>query len=283
MTDYKAISAGGWPAITADATSVSPQRPPGLEEIRTAVDIDGAAIIGNIASPEEAVATASRLLGERALRVKSQFEATRTGYLANQSKLAAAGPDRWGRVRRFTPPGEVLTPHNDGYGFGDLAPDYLFLWCERPDPRAGASWLIDGVRLLGALEADEATTELAAFCRTVPIDHSEPGFLRHDPAPIARLLATGRLQVRHNPYMVPAAGPEEATDAGLVAAWAEAVSTARERAYRFFLSAGDLLCIDNYRMLHGRDPYFDERRRLVAIWGWTTDSVAVPDRDMHLV
>lgn len=275
--------AGGWPTVTADATSLAPYRSSQPDNARNALHIDGAAVVTGLSSAEAAIAAARDLLDGRALRVKPQFEATRTGYLASQAKLATGGPDRWGRVRRFSPPSEVLIPHNDGYGFGDLAPDYLFLWCERPDPDAGESWLIDGAGLLRALETDEATADLAAFCWSVPIDHSEPGFIQNPPAPVARSLPGGRTQVRHNPYMVPAPGPDEATHAPLISAWAAAVTTARERAHRFRLSAGDLLCIDNYRMMHGRDPYFDERRRLVAIWGWTTEAVQVPDHDMHLV
>ena len=27
--------------------------------------------------------------------------------------------------------------HNDGYGFGDFAPDHIFLWCDTPCPSAG--------------------------------------------------------------------------------------------------------------------------------------------------
>ena len=31
-----------------------------------------------------------------------------------------------------------------------------------------------------------------------------------------------------------------------------------------------MICIDNYRMLHGRDAYVDVERMVVSIWGWTT-------------
>jgi hypothetical protein len=36
-------------------------------------------------------------------------------------------------------------------------------------------------------------------------------------------------------------------------------------------------------MMHGRDPYTDDDRRVVSIWGWSTDAVDVPDRELHLV
>jgi gamma-butyrobetaine dioxygenase len=69
----------------------------------------------------------------------------------------------------------------------------------------------------------------------------------------------------------------------MVSAWCDAVITARDRAHRFSLQAGQLLCIDNYRMMHGRDAYHFEGRRVTSIWGWTTDAVDVPVDALHLV
>jgi alpha-ketoglutarate-dependent taurine dioxygenase len=278
-----AITAQEWPMITADQASCLPASARSSDEAATLMAASGAAIISGVTSLEEAVATASAVLGERAVRVKPQFEATAAGYLADQAKLASSGPDRLGRVRRFTPPEDVMPAHNDGYGFGDLAPDHIFLWCETADPSGGASWLVDGSGLLGSLDTDPGTVGLAAFCREEPIDHSEPGFITNPPALIARQVASGRQQVRHNPYLAPVEGASEATHAPMVAAWCDAVITARDRAHRFSLQPGQLLCIDNYRMLHGRDGFTDPARKVVSIWGWTTDAVDIPDRDMHLV
>lgn len=277
------IAGDDWPMITADSGSCLPEEAPGWERAGELVRRDGAALITGIDTLDDAVVAARAMLGDRAVQVKPQFEATTAGYLANQVKVAGSGPDRRGRVRRFTPPGEIMIPHNDGYGFGDLAPDYLFLWCEKPDPSGGASWVVDGVRLLEALTEETSSAPLATFCWSEPIDHSEPGFIVNQPAPVARLLPGGRRQVRHNPYLTPVASDHEAADAPMVAAWCEVVTTARDRAHRFALQAGQLLCIDNYRMMHGRDPYTDDDRRVVSIWGWSTDAVDVPDRELHLV
>jgi gamma-butyrobetaine dioxygenase len=278
-----AITASEWPMITAESASCVPATADSPLDGAALLAATGAAIIGGVSSLEDAVATARTVLGDRAVRVKPQFEATAAGYLADQARLATSTPDRLGRVRRFTPPDEVMPPHNDGYGFGDLAPDHIFLWCETPDATGGASWLLDGSRLLASFDTDPDTAELAAFCRDEPIDHSEPGFIANPPAPIARQLPSGRQQVRHNPYLAPVEGPSEATHAPMVAAWCDAVVTARDRAQRFSLQPGQLLCIDNYRMLHGRDGFGDQARKVVSIWGWTTDAVDIPDRDMHLV
>jgi alpha-ketoglutarate-dependent taurine dioxygenase len=278
-----AITAQEWPMITAERASCLPALAPSPDAAAALVAEQGAAIIPGIFTEEEAVATARAMLGPQAVRVKPQFEATAAGYLADQAKLARSGPDRLGRVRRFTPPEDVMPPHNDGYGFGDLAPDYIFLWCDTPDAGGGASWLVDGSRLLDTFDTDAGTAGLAAFCRDEAIDHSEPGFITNAPAPIARQVPSGRLQVRHNPYLAPVEGASEADHAPMVAAWCDAVLTARDRAHRFSLEPGQLLCIDNYRMLHGRDGYQDRSRKVVSIWGWTTDAVDVPDRDIHLV
>ena len=61
-----------------------------------------------------------------------------------------------------------------------------------------------------------------------------------------------------------------------VETWGRAVAEARNTGPRFRLAAGQMACIDNYRMLHGREAYQDEARMVVSIWGWTHEAVAVP-------
>jgi hypothetical protein len=51
----------------------------------------------------------------------------------------------------------------------------------------------------------------------------------------------------------------------------------------FRLAAGERVCVDNYRVLHGRDGHSDPRRRVCSIWGWSTDAVAVPDGPLDVV
>ena len=271
------------PVLDLDA-SIVPRRAASAEEAAALVVGDGAAVVDGCPTLEAAVATATAVLGDRLAKVAPQFEATSSGYLANLAKLAGQRPDRRGRVRRFTPPDEVMVAHNDGYGFGDLAPDHLFLWCETADPGGGASWLVDGVALLRQLEARPDQRDLARFCWDVPVDHSEPGFLEHAPSPIARQVEPGRVQVRHQPYLAGVWGsPDRARHDAQVEAWHEAVRSARDRAERFHLEPGQLLCVDNYRVLHGRDPYGFDGRKVVSIWGWTTEAVAMPEQPVHLV
>ena len=49
---------------------------------------------------------------------------------------------------------------------------------------------------------------------------------------------------------------------------------------RFTLEPGEALCIDNYRMLHGRGPFTGERM-LWRIWAWTPGSNGVPTGPLH--
>jgi hypothetical protein len=271
-------------ADTVLDASVVPQRAATPGDALELVRRDGAAVVGGLAAVDLAIGFATAILGEQAVRVAPQFEATTSGFLANQAKLASAAADSRGRVRRFTPPDEVMPAHNDGYGFGDLAPDYLFLWCERSDPSGGASWLLDGALLLDLLAAQPESANLARFCWDEAIDHSEPGFVVNPPVPIARRLPSGRVQVRHNPYLAARAGaPDDARDQALVDGWCDAVRQARDRAERFRLEPGELLCVDNYRVLHGRDGYLLAERKVVSIWGWSHDAVDVPDRPVAIV
>lgn len=284
MTPIPMATSGTFPTITAERTSLCPKAAATPDEAADLVGAEGAAIASGIETLDDAVAFARAVLGSRVVRLGPQFEATTSGYLANAAKVAKDGPDERGRVRTFSAPDEAMVPHNDGYGFGDYGPDYVFLWCERPDTDAGASWLLDGRGILESLALDSGNADLAGFCWEVPIEHSEPNFIVHPPAPIARRIDTGRVQIRHNPYQVSAPGDPEADAHDLVVnRWHEAVFTARSRAHRFRLDAGDLLCADNYRLLHGRDPYSDPMRKVVSIWGWSDQAVAVPDRPVSIV
>lgn len=244
-------------------------------EARGLVALDGAALVSGLASLDEAVAFAGSVLGERRVKLAPQFEATKASMDRTGPIVAAQAVDERGRKRMLGSYDKTQPAHNDGYAFGDFAPDHVFLYCERPCPIGGASFLVDALRLVTLLGADDP--ELARFCWEVPIDHSEPNFPQGSLAPIARLTNGGRAQVRSHPYQLPALGPHEAEHLPWVKRWGMAVAEARSTGPRFRLEAGQLICIDNYRMLHGRDAYVDTDRKVVSIWGWTTSAVAVPD------
>jgi hypothetical protein len=48
------------------------------------------------------------------------------------------------------------------------------------------------------------------------------------------------------------------------------------RAPRFLLHPGDLLCVDNYRVFHGREPYTGYDRILHKLWAWSDMAFGLP-------
>jgi hypothetical protein len=256
-----------------EAVGVAPRRARGLEEARHAVAQDGAAILGGIGSERVAVAILGAFLAEQAVRVDTQFEAT-GGEIAD---VPVAADGRGPTVPLAA--AKQLRPHNDGFDFGDHAPDYVALWCDRPCTTGGASFAVDQVRLMDALAADPATADLAEFCRTVDIDPARPAAPRGVPGPVADTRAGDgtRWRVRVHSGLSALPGPDEAAHREMIGRWRDAVHAANAAGPRFRLGAGDLLLLDNYRVSHGRDPYDDPSRRVVSIWAWSAGAVRVPN------
>lgn len=267
--------------------SVVPQRVATAAQARAEVDARGAAILTGLPDQDAALAAGRAVLGADCRRFGLQFEATKARQEADAEIVAGQPADERGRKRRFTATTERMAAHNDGFGFGDFGPDYLFLWCGRPDASGGgASFLIDGLRLLDLLAADPGHADLARFCWETEIDQSEPNFPLAAHAPIARLLPGGRAQVRHHPFQAPVPGqPAEAERAHreLIGCWSRAVTRARDSGPMFHAAAGELICLDNYRLTHGRDGYTDPDRVMLSIWGWSASAIAVPDGPLDII
>ena len=247
---------------------------------RAIVATDGAALVAGIGSVEEAIAFGETMLGPRMVRVRPQFEATKASGDLSRIIVDAQPVDQRGRKRHLGSHDRQQPAHNDGYAFGDYAPDHMFLYCERPCALGGASFLVDALKLVSLLGEDDP--DFAAFAWDVPIDHSEPNFPQDSFAPIARMVSGGRAQVRSHPYQAPVLGPDEDAHWPHVRTWGTAVMEARANGPRFRARAGDMICIDNYRMLHGRDGFVDEDRMMTSIWAWTTDAVAIPDGPLNI-
>lgn len=268
------------------AACLVPRRVESAQEARAVVAAEGAAIVGGLRLQEAAIAAGQEMLGADCVRLGLQFEATKDAQEREAAMVAAQPADERGRKRSFTGTEERMAPHNDGYGFGDYAPDYLFLWCERPDPVAGASFLVDGLALLDMLAADSdpGRRVLAEFCWTVPIDQSEPNFPLAAHTPIARRLPGGRVCIRCHPCQAPAPGDPQAERTGqLIKRWAALVAEARDAGPMFRVDAGEMICVDNYRVTHGRDGYRDPARRMLSIWGWSAGAIAVPEGPLDIV
>ena len=262
-------------SIDVRRANLLPSRASTPVQARSLVALDGAALVSNLPTVDDAVEFAKAMLGERAVKVAPQFEATKAAMDVSGPIVAAQPVDERGRKRMLGSYDKAQPAHNDGYGFGDFAPDHIFLYCDTPCSVGGASFLVDALKLVTMLGEDDP--ELARFCWEVPIDHSEPNFPQGNTAPIARHTPGGRAQVRSHPYQLPVLGPNEAAEYPFVERWGTSVAEARTTGPRFKLEAGQMICVDNYRMLHGRDAYVDVERKVVSIWGWTTTAVAIPD------
>ncbi|WP_116999627.1 TauD/TfdA family dioxygenase [Desertimonas flava] len=267
--------------IDVRAANLIPSRATTPAQARGLVALDGAAVVSGITTVEDAVAFGSAMLAGRVLRIAPQFEATKAAGDESAAVVAEQPVDARGRKRHLGSYDKTQPAHNDGYGFGDFAPDHMFLWCDKPCSIGGASFLVDALKLATILSAED--TQLADFLWDEPIDHSEPNFPQGEPAPIARFSSGGRAQVRSHPYQLPRLGPDETDHYPFVERWGLAVAEARSTGPRFRLEAGQLLCIDNYRMLHGREAYVDTDRKVVSIWAWTTGAVKIPAGQLDIV
>jgi hypothetical protein len=77
---------------------------------------------------------------------------------------------------------------------------------------------------------------------------------------------------------------DPAADRTMIDAFHAAMQAQGKAAERFYCEQGDALIVDNWRILHGRDRYFDKRRSLWRVWFWTEESaaVALPSNDWRL-
>lgn len=171
------------------------------------------------------------LHSRRSCSVRSAFASAASSRRALKSQDAEAAVvdtqpvDERGRKRSFGISGERMTAHNDEFCFSVITrPDYLFLWCKRPAyPSGGDSFLIDAVKLTQLLAFDPATAELAEFCWSTDVDHSEPNFPQNTFAPIARTVPSGRNQVRYHRTSRRSPVNRRKRSGALVKRWSEAV------------------------------------------------------------
>ncbi len=171
--------------------------------------------------------------------------------------------------------------HTDGFAYGDRYPDYIFLLCVRPAIAGGESFVLDTYRMLDALIGSAAAEDaaFAAFLQTVAVEQTEPGF-QSSFAPAIFDNGRGRKMSRWTPVQRPdpaLAPAEQERQRAWLARWSALTYAASLNAPRFVLGAGETICIDNYRMLHGRSGFDDTDRTLWRIWAWTNESLGVPD------
>jgi len=245
--------------VIADCSFV-PERSADPAKVLALVERDGAAVLtGNGPSEADARAAVAAVLNGHVLALP-EAAAVREGGEKDRNSY---GTD------------DALPLHTDGFAYGDQACDYFGLSCVRQGAEGGHSLLVDSYRLL-----DEIDRELRAFLLTTPVDHAEPD-MRPALSPLAITTAAGRLAVRQVPYVRPAPdAPDPAKVQALLARWNAVVDAQFPVAQRFLLHEGDVAVIDNYRILHARDPFKGERF-MWRVWAWTDRGNGVPTGMLH--
>jgi alpha-ketoglutarate-dependent taurine dioxygenase len=179
--------------------------------------------------------------------------------------------------------------HIDGcLEFGDYYPDLVFVLCERPATVGGEWFLVDGQRLLSAIAGDPSRRTLSRFLWEVrleprrstgvgPVGTGKPA---GSGRPVASRTCGGRLTVRRHPHQRVSVGAFPGSDNRQhLAAWAKITERAAQVAPRFVLHPGELLCLDNYRVFHGREPSAGPDRTVHKLWAWTDMSFGLPCPD----
>jgi len=148
--------------------------------------------------------------------------------------------------------------HTDSQLYCGLPPRLQVLFCVRPSEEGGETHLLDTWALVRRLQRDDPKLheELHEIVRTIPFvfgDVRTPTIARH----------RGSWFFTHSP-MTPSHVP---------------LMRALEHQPIEVLSlrAGEVLIVDNHRMLHGRAAFGDERRRLERILVWLDVPRTIPD------
>lgn len=137
--------------------------------------------------------------------------------------------------------------------------EWIAWWCERADPQGTPQLLSDSLAVVGAL--DDASRRILTQTRVVARYRSRA------PARMFPILreTSGGWRLFFAPWLEP-----ESSDVPVQDAWrqlVEAVERSRQSRLEVRLGAGEILLIDNGRMLHGRPPLDpDSPRCLVRAW-----------------
>lgn len=147
---------------------------------------------------------------------------------------------------------QAIAPlHTDSQDFLGVSPGVQVMICKRAAQRGGESHLVDGWRLLDRLARDK------------PALHRE-------------LIATPR---HHRFYFGDVIAPTVCRRRGHVAwtyspahgdalGWMIADEVAREPVIALSIQTGEVLVVDNHRMLHGRAAFDDPRREFLRLLAW---------------
>lgn len=246
----------------------APERTDDPAEARRLLRRNGAAVLsgcGTTASQAPAVATA--VFGAEVLQVPEAAE-VRDGGVGDTNR---AGIDHT----------VALNAHTDGFAYGDLYPDHFLLVCAADSAEGGESFLVDGYAVLDELADVAETAWVTDALASIAVDQTEPG-KQPSNSPVVLTAPDGSRMLRRFPFQEPArdsTDPER--DREMIERWRQAVVNATAGAERFKLAPGDAVIVDNYRMLHGREPYADLRRQMWRVWCWTDRCLGEPAGLLH--
>jgi len=246
------------------ACGVKPQVVSDIADLQPLLERDGAAVIdGPECGAEATRALARQIFAEKTLAIPDAarvFEGGEFDHARDQASVHTATP-----------------AHTDGFAYGDLYPDYMLLSCVHHCSKGGESVLIDGYRIEQYLQAHADFSWAGHALRDVVIDQTEDN-MQTALSPIIMHNGHDRVMVRKTLNQKPCTDSKDSErDARMIALWCDTIDAAYEQAPRFKLRAGQTLIVDNYRLMHGRDPYEDLQRMLWRVWVWTTDALGVPD------
>ena len=235
-----------------------------IADLRSLLEKDGAAVIDG----PECDAEATRALAR-------QIFAEKTLAIPDAARVFEGG--EFDRARANASAHTATPAHTDGFAYGDLYPDYMLLSCVHHCAKGGESVLIDGYRIEKYLQAQADSSWAGQALRNVVIDQTEEN-MQTAVSPIIMHNGRERIMVRKTLNQKPCEDSKDSErDARMIALWCDTINAAYEHAPRFKLRAGQTLIVDNYRLMHGRDPYEDLQRMLWRVWVWTTDALGVPD------
>ena len=246
--------AGIWPETTDN-----------LAEAYELVRRDGAVCFDGIGpSAKEAVELGHKIFSHR---VRSIPEAARV--------FVGGEMDRYDQPDHTKP----LKPHTDGFAYGDLFPDYIMLSCVNASAQGGESFLVDGYAVLENLAA--GNLELMNNLQTIAVDQTEED-MQVSHSPIVQYNSAHRKLLRRNFSQKPLRSSQQPErDQAMIEIWIRAVDAAGDEAPRFKVAPGQVLIVDNYRVLHAREGYADVNRMMWRVWVWTDECLGVPDMPLH--
>lgn len=240
----------------------------------------------------------SDAIGEAARKIANTIDKLPSQISLRRSNGTRAAP--------FQPYG--INPHNENTYIPGAFPDLVWFYCERPAADGGATLLCDAVAAYAALpdRAKEfieqnplrfemtyraanwqnlydlrSTEELRAILDEVSglsYDISSSGTLHYvfDPLQHSCDNPTGEKALRTNmlsrrPFGQVGDNEREFLPSGdPLPAWLvdDVLTTVQDQTISLDLAAGDVIVIDNRRVMHGRTPFTDTNRRILTRCGW---------------